>query len=94
VYRQLREDQTCGVFRQRCSARWWGWVQSGHAPTQGPRLFAANPGLLTTDFKSLSMAVQPIFDEVSVMEDVGCLTREEMSKGWVFKGWWRRWRRG
>jgi hypothetical protein len=31
-------------------------------------LFAANPGLLTTDFKSLSTAVQPIFDEMSVME--------------------------
>jgi hypothetical protein len=57
-------------------------------------LFAANPGLLTTDFKSLSTAVRPIFDEMSVMEDVRCLTREEMSKGWVFKGLMEAWKTG
>ena len=57
-------------------------------------LFAANPGLLTTDFKSLSTAVRPIFDEMSVMEDVRCLTREEISKEWVFKGLMEAWKTG
>jgi hypothetical protein len=57
-------------------------------------LFAANPGLLTTDFKNLSTAVRPIFDEMSVMEDVRCLTREEMSKEWVFRGLMEAWKTG
>ena len=46
-----------------------------------PKGFAANQGLLTTDIKRLSMTVRPIFDEMSVMEDVRCLTKEEMSGG-------------
>jgi len=57
-------------------------------------LFAANPGLLTTDFKTLSTAVRPLFDEISVMEDVRYLTREEMSKAWVFKGLMEAWKTG
>jgi hypothetical protein len=57
-------------------------------------LFVANPGLLTTDFKSLSTAVRPIFDEMSAMEDVRCLMREETSKGWVFKGLMEAWKTG
>jgi hypothetical protein len=57
-------------------------------------LFSANPGLLTTDFKNLSTAVRPMFDEMSVMEDVRCLTREEMSKEWVFKGLMEAWKTG
>ena len=45
--------------------RWWGWVYSGHAPTQG--VVRCESGAVN---KSLSTAVRPIFDEMSVMEDV------------------------
>lgn len=54
-------------------------------------LFSSCPGLLTVGFKSLKDAVEPIFEQVSTVEDIRCLTREEMSMQWVFKGMMRVW---
>ncbi|PPQ86312.1 hypothetical protein CVT25_005613 [Psilocybe cyanescens] len=55
-------------------------------------LFSANPGLLTAEFKSLGAAVRPLYDEVAQTPDVRLLTREEMSKEWVFEGLLGCWR--
>ncbi|KAJ3509179.1 hypothetical protein NLJ89_g5360 [Agrocybe chaxingu] len=55
-------------------------------------LFDAVPGLLTTEFKNLSGAVRPIFDNGVIVNDIRCLTREEMSKEWVFNGVIAAWR--
>ncbi|KAF8817190.1 hypothetical protein BYT27DRAFT_7205042 [Phlegmacium glaucopus] len=54
-------------------------------------LFSSFPGLLTAEFKSLKGVVEPIFEQVSTVEDIRCLTREEMSTQWVFKGMMRTW---
>ena len=55
-------------------------------------LFSSNPGLLTTDFKNLSTAVQPLLQQVPTIDDIRCLTKEEVAMGWVFDGlisvWW------
>lgn len=55
-------------------------------------LFSSNPGLLTADFKNLSAAVQPLLQQVPTVDDIRCLTREEVAMGWVFDGlisvWW------
>lgn len=47
-------------------------------------LFSSNPGLLTADYKSLSTAVKPIFDECPQLKDIRPLTRDQLSKDWVF----------
>ncbi|KAH7921313.1 hypothetical protein BV22DRAFT_1132369 [Leucogyrophana mollusca] len=49
-----------------------------------PSLFSASPGLLTADFTSLAASVKPIFEECPQLSDVRSLTREELSKDWVF----------
>lgn len=54
-------------------------------------LFSSLPGLLTAEFKSLKDVVEPIFEQVSTVEDIRCLTREEMSTQWVFEGMMRAW---
>ena len=54
-------------------------------------LFSSFPGLLTVAFKSLKEVVEPIFEQVSTAEDIRCLTREEMSTQWVFRGIMRAW---
>ncbi|KIJ62575.1 hypothetical protein HYDPIDRAFT_176396 [Hydnomerulius pinastri MD-312] len=48
-------------------------------------LFSSSPGLLTTDYKTLSTAVKPIFEECPQLSDIRSLTREELSKDWVFE---------
>ncbi|KAF5315065.1 hypothetical protein D9619_007434 [Psilocybe cf. subviscida] len=50
------------------------------------KLFSANPGLLTADFKCLNSAVRPILEEVALINDVRCFTKEEMARPWVFRG--------
>lgn len=47
-------------------------------------LFSANPGLLTADYKQLAQAVRPVLEECTGVEDVRCLTREELTLDWVF----------
>lgn len=55
-------------------------------------LFSAIPGLLTVEFKGLVHAVRPIFDQTPTFEDIRSLTREEISKDWVFEGLVEIWR--
>lgn len=47
-------------------------------------LFSSMPGLLTADYKSLSTAVKPIFDECPQLNDIRPLTRDQLSRDWVF----------
>ncbi|KAF8551673.1 hypothetical protein OG21DRAFT_1498937 [Imleria badia] len=47
-------------------------------------LFSSNPGLLTADYKTLSTAVKPIFDECPQVNDIRPLTRDQLSRDWVF----------
>ncbi|KIN99598.1 hypothetical protein M404DRAFT_1004540 [Pisolithus tinctorius Marx 270] len=47
-------------------------------------LFSSNPGLLTAEYNGLSNVVRPIFDECPQLTDVRSLTREELSRDWVF----------
>lgn len=47
-------------------------------------LFSSNPGLLTVDYKNLSTAVKPIFDECPQLDDIRPLTRDQLSRDWVF----------
>jgi hypothetical protein len=54
-------------------------------------LFSSFPGLLTADYKSLKDVVEPIFEQVSTVEDIRCLTPEEMSTPWVFTELMRTW---
>ncbi|KAI6114401.1 hypothetical protein F5141DRAFT_1187942 [Pisolithus sp. B1] len=47
-------------------------------------LFSSHPGLLTAEYSGLSSVVRPIFDECPQLIDVRSLTREELSRDWVF----------
>ena len=47
-------------------------------------LYSANPGLLTSDYKQLGQAVKPILDECPLIEDIRCLTRDELTQEWMF----------
>ncbi|KIK93333.1 hypothetical protein PAXRUDRAFT_829068 [Paxillus rubicundulus Ve08.2h10] len=48
-------------------------------------LFSSNPGLLSAEYKTLSSAVRPIFEECPQLSDIRSLTREVLSRDWVFK---------
>jgi hypothetical protein len=48
-------------------------------------LFSSNPGLLSAEYKTLSSAVRPIFEECPQLSDIRSLTREALSRDWVFK---------
>ena len=47
-------------------------------------LFSSNPGLLTADYKTLATAVKPIFDECPQLNDIRPLSRDQLSRDWVF----------
>ena len=47
-------------------------------------LFSSNPGLLTAEYGGLSNVVRPIFEECPQFTDIRSLTREELSRDWVF----------
>jgi len=44
-------------------------------------LFSSLPGLLSVEFKALSTAVRPVFEETAGPEDVRALTRGEVARG-------------
>ncbi|KAJ3545565.1 hypothetical protein NM688_g5611 [Phlebia brevispora] len=46
-------------------------------------VFSSFPGLLTADYKHLSQTVKPIADECHSIDEVRCLTREELTMDWV-----------
>lgn len=47
-------------------------------------LFSSSPGLLTAEYSGLSNVVRPIFEECPQFTDIRSLTREELSRDWVF----------
>lgn len=47
-------------------------------------LFSSSPGLLTAEYGGLSSVVRPIFEECPQFTDIRSLTREELSRDWVF----------
>ncbi|KAF9553877.1 hypothetical protein CPC08DRAFT_713395 [Agrocybe pediades] len=55
-------------------------------------LFCASPGLLTTEFKALSSAVRPIFDQLAMIHDIRPFTRKELAAPTVYVGVVRVWR--
>lgn len=57
-----------------------------------PKLFSANPGLLTADSKNLSKPVREVFDQLAMVNDIRSLTKEEMTKDWVLRGMMVAWR--
>ncbi|KAH7885266.1 hypothetical protein F5I97DRAFT_1357061 [Phlebopus sp. FC_14] len=57
-------------------------------------LFSSDPGLLSSDYKTLSTVVKPIFDDCPQLTDIRPLTREELSRDWVFNEMIHVWRSG
>ncbi|KIL61387.1 hypothetical protein M378DRAFT_82602 [Amanita muscaria Koide BX008] len=55
-------------------------------------LFSATSNLLSVEFKSLSTTVRAIMERSAGLEAVRSLTREELSKEWVFDGLIQVWR--
>lgn len=89
--------QTCGdgmeIARILVSAENTGetWSMNKLIPHS---LFSSNPGVLTAEYKSLATAVRPILDECPQLSDVRSLTRDELSRGWVFDNLIDIWRSG
>jgi len=57
-----------------------------------PALFSSSPGLLTADFRMLSEAVKPIFDQTALTTDIRPLTGTELRAEGVFDGLTATWR--
>ena len=57
-------------------------------------LFSANPGLLTAEYVSLASVVKPLFGDCPHVEDVRCLTRDELTTDWVFDSVIEIWKSG
>ena len=55
-------------------------------------LFSSNPSLLAADYKFLHLAVRPLYDGLPSIEQVRHLTREEISKEFVFSGLMAAWK--
>ncbi|OJA17207.1 hypothetical protein AZE42_00199 [Rhizopogon vesiculosus] len=89
--------QTCGdgmeIARILVSAENVGeaWSMNKLIPHS---LFSSNPGLLTAEYKTLATAVRPILDECPQLTDVRSLTRDELSRSWVFDNLIDIWRSG
>ncbi|EGN98376.1 hypothetical protein SERLA73DRAFT_56513, partial [Serpula lacrymans var. lacrymans S7.3] len=59
-----------------------------------PLLFSSSPGLLTQDYKTLSVAVKPIFAQCPQFDDIRSLTREDVTREWIFDELIEVWRSG
>lgn len=59
-----------------------------------PILFSSSPGLLNTEFKSLSGVLRPVFGQFPELDDVRSLTMEEIAKDSVFTGLVGIWKEG
>lgn len=66
--------------------------EAGWADLIPKGLFTSFTGLMTVEFKNLSSVVKPIFEECPAVEDIRCLTRDELVEDGVFKGLLRVWR--
>lgn len=57
-------------------------------------LFSANPGLLTAEYGSLATAVRPLFSDCPHVDDIKCLSRDEITMDWVFDAVVEIWKSG
>lgn len=57
-----------------------------------PGLFSAHPGVLTAEYKSLSTAVRPLFEQSADAGDIRWLTKAELATEWVHDGLVSIWR--
>ncbi|KAF5360725.1 hypothetical protein D9756_004653 [Leucocoprinus leucothites] len=57
-----------------------------------PAIFTANPSLLAVEYKSLSVAVNDMLLAQPPLEDVRCLSKEEVAQEWVFDGMIKLWK--
>jgi hypothetical protein len=55
-------------------------------------LFSASNGLFTTDYKNLTQAIRPLFENLASIGDVRPLTPEELTKDWVLAGLMTAWK--
>jgi len=55
-------------------------------------LFCSSPGLLTAEFKSLSSAVRPLFNQLPMIHDIRPLSRQELAMPNVYTKIIRAWR--
>ena len=55
-------------------------------------LFSASSGLFTTEYKNLTQAIRPLFENLASVGDVRPLTREELTKDWVLAGLMTAWK--
>ncbi|KAF7980462.1 hypothetical protein HWV62_37928 [Athelia sp. TMB] len=57
-------------------------------------LFAAQPGVLSVEYRALMGAVRPLLDACAGVEDVRALARAELAREWVFDELMGMWRAG
>lgn len=57
-----------------------------------PAMFKSSPGLLTVEYKSLAAFVNDMLLAQPPLEDMRCLTREEIAQEWVFDGMIKVWK--
>ena len=57
-----------------------------------PAIFSADPGLLSVEYKSLSVAINDMLLSQPPIEDVRYLTKEEIAQEWVFDGMIQLWK--
>ena len=55
-------------------------------------LFSTSSGLFTTEYKNLTQAIRPLFENLASVGDVRPLTREELTKDWVLAGLMTAWK--
>ncbi|KAF9453095.1 hypothetical protein P691DRAFT_801947 [Macrolepiota fuliginosa MF-IS2] len=56
-----------------------------------PAIFASSPGLLTVEYKSLSVVVNDMLLAQPPLEDIRYLSRDEIAQEWVFDGMIKLW---
>lgn len=57
-----------------------------------PAIFSADPGLLSVEYRSLSVAINDMLLSQPPIEDVRYLTKEEIAQEWVFDGMIKLWK--
>lgn len=57
-----------------------------------PAIFSADPGLLSVEYRSLSVAINDMLLSQPPIEDVRYLTKEEVAQEWVFDGMIKLWK--
>lgn len=55
-------------------------------------LFSSSSNLLSVEFKNLSTSVRSILERSAGLEEIRCLTSDELSKEWIFDGLIEVWR--